>query len=174
MTNTKTQTQNEIAVAETPAHLTLLPGQSMEQGEYIVSRDAEGKFSRKAKYKFFSSVTPESKEEKIKFFNLLNGDEEAISIKDNTGVPIPVQDVIFNPYEGIDEETGVFDHGVLTYLITPDGLVYVTSSKSVYHSMKNMFKVFGEPHYTDETRIIVTGVMKKGQKHQYVDVTLVG
>jgi hypothetical protein len=141
---------------------------------YEVLQTAEGKFVRKAVYQPFSSITPETKEQKIAFMNLLNGDDENTKpLGEHIGAHIRVQDVIFNPYDKVDEETGEMEYGVLTYLITPEQTVYVTSSKSVYFSMKRIFQVFGQPHYNEEEIITVKAVKKQGKEFKFTDIQIV-
>jgi hypothetical protein len=149
--------------------------QSTIKENYEVTQNEEGKFVRKAVYNAYSSITPETKAEKIAMMNLLSGDDEKSSpLGDHIGAQIQVADVIFNPYDKINEDTGESEYGVLTYLITPDNTVYVTSSKSVYFSLKRIFQVFGEPHYEADDIITVQVVKKKGQNFQYTDIKLVG
>jgi hypothetical protein len=141
---------------------------------YQVSQNAEGKFVRKATYQAFSSVTPETKEQKIAMMNLLSGDDEkTMPLGENIGKIFELADVILNPYDKVNEETGEMEYGVLSYLITQDGLVYVTSSKSVYFSLKRIFQVFGEPHY-EAGEISLKAVKKQGQQFKYTDIQIVG
>lgn len=142
---------------------------------YEIVKNEEGKFVRKAVYNSFTSITPVTKEEKIAMMNLLNGDDDkSFSLGENIGKHIELADVIFNPYDKINEETGESEYGVLSYLITPEKVVYVTSSKSVYFSLKRIFQVFGEPHYDAENMIVVKAVKKKGQNFNYTDIQIVG
>jgi hypothetical protein len=142
---------------------------------YEVSQTADGKYVRKAVYTPFTSVHPETREQKIKMLALLNGDDENTqALGEHIGAHIDVADVIFNPYDKINEDTGEIEFGVLTYLITPEGVVYVTSSKSVYFSMKRVFQVFGEPHWEGEDVITVKVVKKPGQNFKYTDIQIVG
>jgi hypothetical protein len=142
---------------------------------YVIVQDEEGKFSRKAKYEAYCSIVPQNRQEKIDMLNLLEGsDENTNGLKDHVGKQFEIANVIFRPYDKINEETGAEEYGVLTYLITPDGIPYVTSSKSVYFSMKRIFDVFGEPNSEEWENIIVKVIQKKGLQYQYVDVKMVG
>jgi hypothetical protein len=142
---------------------------------YEIIQTEDGKFKRKAKYEMYSSVKASTKEEKIALFNIINGsDENTNGLKDHVGKHIEVQNVIFNTYDKIDEETGKEEYGVLSYLITPDGVPYVTSSKSVYFTLKRIFDIFGSPDSEDWENIVVKIVKKKGLQHEYVDVVMVG
>jgi hypothetical protein len=148
---------------------------SNNQGNYEITKNEEGKFVRKAKYEAYSSVVAATKKEKIALLNLLEGsDENTNGLKDHVGKQIEVQNVIFRPYDKVNEDTGAMEYGVLTYLLTPDGIPYVTSSKSAYFTMKRIFEVFGSPDQEDWENIVVKIVKKKGLQHEYVDVVMVG
>lgn len=148
--------------------------QSTVKEGFEVIKNEEGKFVRRATYNSWSSIVAETKEEKIKLFNLLNSDDEGNALGDYVGAEIEVSDVIFNPYTSLDEKTGEELPGVLSYIFTPDGVPYVTSSKSVYFSLKRMFQVWGEPHYDKDNTVIIQVIKKKGREHEYIDIKIVG
>lgn len=170
MTNETNQTQ--VAVTDQGYEVSTTISNN---GNYEIAKTSDGKFKRKAIYKSWSSVNPETREQKIAMMNLLDGDSDlAQPMGEHTGAQIKVADVIFSAYDKIDEDTGEMEYGVLTYLITSEGVAYVTSSKSVYHSVKKMFMAFGEPHYFEGEEVVVQVVKKKGQKHMYTDIKIVG
>lgn len=144
------------------------------QEAYAVTKGENGKFQRKAVYSPFSSVQATTKEQKVALINLLSDDSEAQPLKGHIGHQIVLADVIFQPYDKVNEDTGEIEYGVVTYLIDQDGLAFVTSSKSVYHSLKKFFTVFGEPHYTPDEAITVQIVEKKGRQYKFVDLKLIG
>lgn len=139
-----------------------------------IVKTADGKFKRVATYKAFTSVRPETREQKIAMMNLLDSDDVALPMNDYIGAKLKISDVITKPYDSVDEETGELSNGVLTYLITPDGMAYVTSSKSVYFTVQTIFDVFGQPHYGEGDEIIVEIVKKQGQQFKYTDIKVVG
>jgi hypothetical protein len=141
---------------------------------YEVFKNEEGKFVRRATYNAWSSIIPVTKEQKIAMFNLMNSNDVGSPLKDYIGAEIEVADVVFNPYTSIDEKTGEELPGVLSYIFTPDGIPYVTSSKSVYFSLKRMFQWFGEPHYSEGETVRIQVVEKKGREHKYVDINIIG
>lgn len=172
MTNTNTNaitTGNEIAMAK-PA--------------YDIQQNAQGKFERKAIYNDFSSVVAETKEEKIYMMNLLSGGEDddngAIRMRNAIGVEIDIDDVIIQSYDKLDEDTGNLVYGALTYLFSKEqdenGMrkVYVTSSKTVYHTLDRAFKIFGKPGTPEYTGLVVKVVSRKGQNHDLVDIKVIG
>jgi hypothetical protein len=142
--------------------------------EYVIVQGLDGKFVRKAVYQPFSSVEAVTREQKINLMNLLDSDDIALPMGEHVNAEFKVSDVIFQPYDKVDEKTGEIEHGVLTYVITPSRTAYVTSSKSVYFTLKKVFQVFGEPHYNEEEAIAVKIVKKKGQEHQYTDLQILG
>lgn len=152
-----------------------LTNQTAQAGQnYEVVQTVDGKFTRRAVYQPFTSVVAETREEKIHMMNLLESDDIALPMNFHIGAKIEIKDVILNPYDSINEETGEITNGVLTYLITPDGTAYVTSSKSVYFTLQTIFKVFGQPTYNEGSTITVEVVKKQGQRFQYIDVKVVG
>lgn len=139
-----------------------------------VIQGADGKFTRRAVYQAFSSVRPETKEQKIAMMNLLESDDVAVPMNDSIGAQIEVENVILSPYDSINEETGEITNGVLTYLIDPKGVAYVTSSKSVYFTVKRIFQVFGEAPFEEGERVKVEIVKKQGTQFKYTDIKVIG
>lgn len=156
--------------------LELINGEVLQEDEnFLIVKTPENKFKRKAKYKAYSSVNPETPEQKRKMFKLLNDSDEsgiASPMKDNIGVTFNLVDVVCQPYDTIDEDTGERQLGVISYLFSDEGDVFVTSSKSVYHTLQNMFQAFGEPHYTEDDKLPIVIIEKQGEKYKYVDITL--
>jgi len=146
-----------------------------ETAEYMVLKDANGKFSRKAKYHAFSSIKAENRADKLWLLNILEGDESSgYGLKDNVGKEIVVENIIFRPYDRIDENTGEFEYGVLTYLITPEKEAYVTSAKSVYFTLKQIMELFGEPGSTDWENITVKVGKQKMTNGDAINIKMIG
>lgn len=175
MANNKTQTnENEIAKQETAEYTpSVLLAQDTEQ--YALYQDEKGKWKRKAKYKEYSSVKIESREDKIWLANLLDNDEDTGNgLKKFVGQTIEVADIITRKYDSVDEDSRELSYGVLTYLITPDRTTYVTSSKSVYFSIENYLKMFGNPHEEGWENLQLLVKSKAGEKGDQITVKLVG
>jgi len=157
---------NEITV------LNNVTGETMNVSEVIVSDTAEytivqtedGKFKKNMKYEAFSSRQPKTNEEKIELYKVLNEDdnENVIEMKTMIDKPITIEHVFINPYTSFDEDTGKNTHGVTT-TIQSEGKYYVTSSKSVYYTIRNLFSTFGNPLSEDyqPIKVIVTGTKQK-------------
>lgn len=145
-------------------------------GRFIISIDEKGKHSRKMIYKEFASVKPETREQTIALFKLLNEEGMATQMKEAVGVEIDLRDVILQPYDSINEDTGVQEYGVVTYLIAQNNEAFVTSSKSVYNTVINLFKAFGEPSYTADNAPKLKIVSRAGQQkgRTIIDLSLIG
>lgn len=149
--------------------------QVKETENYVILKDENGKFSRKAKYESYSSIKAETREEKIWMMNLFEGNEDTGNgLKDHAGKQIIVSDVITRPYDKVNEETGEIEYGVLTYLFTPEKIAYVTSSKSVYFTIQNIFKLFGKPDEELWEDITIQVVKKKTQNGDQITIKMVG
>lgn len=146
-----------------------------ETDSYVVYKDENGKFVRKAKFTDFSSIVAETREEKIWLLNLLEGAEDSgHGMKDNFGKEIEVQDVILRKYDKINEDTGELEYGVLTYLLTPEKEAYVTSSKNVYFSIIRIMELFGKPGTPEWVNIKVKILKEKMEKGDSVKIKMVG
>lgn len=178
MTTTNQTTQNEIVTNEEVATQTpeiMAQNVVSETDEYVVLKDADGKFVRKAKFADFSSIVAESRADKIWLMNVLDGDEESGNgLKSHIGKQIEIQDVITRKYDKINPDTGVTEYGVLTYLITPDRIAYATSSKTVYFSITRLMKTFGTPGSKEWENILVKVTSKKSTNGDAINIKMVG
>ena len=148
--------------------------QTETTNNYEIKQNAEGKFERKAIYTPFSSVRPETRAQKIALLQLLESDDVAIPLNEAVGKKITIADVIIRPYDKVNEDSGEMEYGVLTYMISTDGEAFVTSSKSVYYTLQNVFAVFGAPHWEEEEAVTVQVVKKKGLQFNYTDINVIG
>jgi hypothetical protein len=169
MTN---QNENQTNANETENQLMTI---QRETEDYVILKNEEGKFIRKAKFHEYSSIKPETREEKIWYFGLMQGDEETGNgLKEHVGKVIEVANIITRKYDKINEETGQTEYGVLTYLLTPDRIAYVTSSKNVYFSIIQIMDLFGKP--TDELweNIKVKVMKEKATNGDMIKIKMVG
>lgn len=167
--NKKVETQNEIVETENSVAIVV-----RENEDYVIQKE-DGKFKRKAKFKDFSSIKADTREEKIWLLNLLEGDEESGNgLKDHVGKVIEVENVITRTYDRIDEDTGQQEYGVLTYLITPEKTAFVTSSKTVYFTITRIMDLFGKPNTDNWENIKVKVGKEKGQNGDIIKIKMVG
>lgn len=147
----ETMNVSEVIISDTP--------------EYTIVQTEDGKFKKNMKYQSYFSRQAETDEEKIELYKVLNEDnnDNVIEMKTMIDKQIDIVHVFINPYTSFDEDTGKNSHGVTSTIQSSDGNYYVTSSKSVYYTLKNMFETFGYP--TDENyqpiKVIVTGTKQK-------------
>lgn len=130
----------------------------------IFQNTVTGEYRKEQKYAKDWSKVPETEEEVIHMYNILNSDEEdglVVPMKNTLKQKIDIEQVYFNPYEKFDTKTGNMIYGVVTMIQSPDGTYYATSSKSVYFDLKNIFETFGKPN-TPNYRTIT--VLVKGTK----------
>jgi hypothetical protein len=164
--------KNEVATQQNENTLVELVE---ETKDFNVYKNAEGKFIRKAKFEDYSSVQPKTREEKIWLMNLIeNEDEAGFGMKESVGQEIEVQDIIFRKYDKVDEDTGELVYGVLTYLITPERKAFVTSSKSVYFTVKNIMKMFGRPDDEEWVNIKVKIGKEKMTNGDGIKIKMIG
>jgi len=165
-----TENKNEIVEVENNAMVV-----QRETEEYVIYKDENGKFVRKAKFNDFSSIKSETREEKMWLLNLLEGAEDTGNgLKDHVGKIIEVQDVITRTYDRINEDTGQQEYGVLTYLLTPDKIAYVTSSKNVYFSITRIMDLFGKPNTPEWENIKVKVGKEKATNGDMIKIKMVG
>lgn len=148
-----------------------------ETEKYIVYKTAEGKFLREMKYDRFWSKVPETQEDMLRMYQVMNEDEaEGVNtMSTNVGAKFQVEQIYFEPYNSFDEETGESRSGVTSTIETPEGEFFVTSSKSVYHTLNRIMQTFGTPN-TDTYRnpVIVEITGQKGMNGTIIDVKLAG
>jgi hypothetical protein len=169
---TTENTQNELVVAEQNQVAEIVQS---ENDDFVIVKTSEGKFVRKAKFKEYSSIKPKDRKEQIWLLNLMEGSEETgQGLKEHVGKQIEVADIITRRYDKINEETGQTEYGVLTYLLTPDRIAYVTSSKTVYFSIVRIMELFGTPDSEGWENIIIKVGKQKGQNGDIINIKMVG
>lgn len=172
---TKKNNENKNEIVENENTELLEPSIVSENKDYVIVKNEDGKFKRKAKFSEYSSIVAETRKEKIWLLNLLEGAEgSGFGLKDNVGKQIEVQDIITKPYDKINEETGQREFGVLTYLLTPEKIAYVTSSKTVYFTVKRIMDLFGAPDSPEWENVTLQVGKEKGQEGDIIKVKMIG
>lgn len=155
-------TVSEILVQDTP--------------EYEIYKLPNGKFEKRMKYQKEWSYVPETQEELLRFFKLMNEQDnpEVTELKNAVGEILEIKNVFHNPYKSFDEETGTTDAGVNTMIETNDDKFFVTSSKSVYWNLKQIFDVFGKPNTPNYLGVKVAVVSTKQKRGNQLSLKLLG
>lgn len=158
--------KNEMIVAERIVE---------ETENYVVKQLQDGTFRKEQKYQKFYTHVPETEEEQIELYNVFNsGDEEnekVTRLSMMVGEVIGIDQFYTNPYESFDEKTGVNNTGVTTTIKDGD-TYYATSSKSVYHTLKNLTTAFGMPGTEKYRKIYVKVTGTKRQNGIQIDLSL--
>lgn len=141
----------------------------------IIKYNQSGKLRKRTKFHQYSSIKATTREEKVKLFNIMNGDDTSvISFKTLTnGTKIKITDIIFNPYTAVDKETNEFKRNVNTVIFDDKGGIFATSSKNVYFTLTNAFKVFGFPSDEDYLPITIEVNRVKREKGEQINIRLV-
>lgn len=136
-----------------------------ETEDYQVVQLSDGKFKKQMKYKKFFSKIPTTDEEIKELYRVLNDENnnDIVSpMSQNIDKELEIHQVYIVPYESFDEDTGFTEKGV-TSTIYDGGHYYATSSKSVYHTLHNLFQVFGYPQDNgyDPIKVRITGTKRE-------------
>lgn len=111
----------------------------------IVKDPKTGKYRKAMYYKQISSKVPETDEEVLQLFMVMNDTDNKLvtPMKNVVGLEFVLDEFHTSPYESLDEDTGEITRGVTTTIKDTDGNWYATSSKSVYYTILNTYDVFG-------------------------------
>jgi len=144
-----------------------------ETENYVVKQLQDGTFRREMKYHKFHSHIPETQEKQIELYKVFNSQDNDLvkPLGRMINETIGIDEVYMNPYQSFDEKTGVTTNGVTT-TIKDNGSYYATSSKSVYHTIKNLFQTFGYPNDENYKKIYVKVTGTKRQNGVQIDLAL--
>lgn len=167
---------NEIAIQSDVETSVEVRSNIVEETEsYVVKKLANGKYEKQQKYTNYMSKVPETEEEQIELYKVLNSSSEdndmVTELKTMVGKVIGIEQLYIQGYESFDEDTGESNQGVVT--IIKDGEKYYgTSSKSVYFTLLNLFKVFGYPNTDNYKKINVKVVGTKRERGIQINLSL--
>lgn len=106
----------------------------------------------------YSSIQGDSIEDRLAVYTAISNAEK---LADHVNEVINVKDVILQPVEMLDRETGEMRGAVRTILIADDGQAYAATSSGIETSMKSILTIVGEPT-TWEHPIAFKPVRKQG------------
>lgn len=92
----------------------------------------------------YSSFKAETREEQVKLFNMMNAKADK-RLVDCKGSVIAVKDVVCSKRTAVNEKTGELECFIALRLVDENGTSYSTGSVGVMNSLKQAFKMFGEP-----------------------------
>lgn len=90
----------------------------------------------------YSSVTGTDVEARKLVYNAVNNAEQ---VSDHLGEEFLLSNIIQQPTESLNEDTGVVEEYTRTTLITPEGTAYSAGSDGIAGSVDNLIAAFGEP-----------------------------
>ena len=170
-----TNNNNELMVNQETGEIMQSEVIVSETEDFMIVRTPEGKYKKDMKYKSYYSRTPETEEDKIELYNVLNGDnDDVIQLKNMVGKEISVAHVFASPYQKLDEDTGSVHNMVNTTIQGTDGTYYATSSKSVYWTLNSLMDTFGRPDQEGYKPIKVEVTGTKRQNGLQIDLKLIG
>lgn len=113
--------------------------------DYTIIRDLEtGKFSKKVKYSRIQTTVPETEDEIMQLYLIMTTEDSDVitPLKMMNKKTISVSDFYTEPYTAVNEDSGMLEYGVVTYIKDVDGNFYATSGKSVYFTLTNFYNTF--------------------------------
>lgn len=146
--------ENEVVIPEKSNDRFDVVLQTLEDGSKV--------YKRKMKYNDKSTVNPESVQEVLALAELLDS-PDVISMKDAIGEVIDVADVVIRKYDRVRKEDGELEYGATTSLITHDGKVYATSSKTFLNKILDRMNLFQWSHFDNAGDFVVTPILTKTQ-----------
>lgn len=81
---------------------------------------------------------------------VLRAKNKSVPLSDAIGTKIPVVDVILEGVELANEQTGLIEKTVRITLIDKDGNAYHATSKGIAQSLRQVFKLLGDPTQWEE------------------------
>lgn len=116
----------------------------------------------------YSSIRGNDKEAKKRVFNAVAAAEK---VDDNLGKEINLVDILAQPRQKINEQTGNLDDFTSITLLDADGSAFNAGSKGLSNSIQTLVDVYGEPHTWEEPLKITIGSRKNARgTYFYVNV----
>lgn len=166
---------NELAQQFKEAPVTTFAGSRTiheDTENYTIYLLPNGKYEKVMKYKQVSLIPALTDEEVFKLYQVMNDPENTIvtPMKRAIDKVITIQNFHTSPYESFDEETGENSNGVTTIIEDVEGSYYGTSSKSVYYSLMNAYKVFADKMTKQHLKVKV--VAKQAEKGEQINLAV--
>ncbi len=118
----------------------------------------------------YCSVKGDDRQTKALVYNAINSPDERIS--DHINETLSVTDVVWEPVELVNEETGEYEVAPRTVLITADGKSYQAVSRGIFNAVQKLIAVFGEPTWADPIPVVVRQITTGKFKTNTLEVVL--
>lgn len=159
---------NENQIVTTNGEVIDLEQVIQDTDNYQIVVGADGKARKKMKYQKLWSIVPETDEQIEELYRVTNERDNGLvkSLSECPNEEIEIAEILFTPYEKLNEDTFANDYGVTTTIKSTKGEWYATSSKIAYYQLKNMTETFGFPS-EENYRPIVVKVERKKEAQGY-------
>lgn len=154
----------------------ILPMETIIQDneKFTIVKLADGKFEKRMKYKRVHTSIPQTEEETLKLYKVLNESDNGIVVemKKAIGKKLVIKNFYTEPYESFNEETGENTRGVSSVIEAVDGTFYGTSSKTVYYALMNLYDVFTDSLTNGKIEVEITGT--KREQGEQIGLSVIG
>lgn len=116
----------------------------------------------------YSSMNPQTEEEKKTFFNAMNNSDKRLA--DMINLEVNIRDIYVEIVNCINEKTGESSTCPRVVLIDTDGVSYQCVSFGIYSALKKMINVYGEPTWPEGIKIKVRNISKKDKSLLTFDI----
>lgn len=118
----------------------------------------------------YSSVTGTDVDARKLVYNAVNNAEQ---VSDHLGEEFLLSNIIQQPTESLNEETGAVEEYTRTTLITPDGQAFSAGSDGIAGSVDNLLAAFGEPSTWAEPLRVKVIERKSRNKRTFFSIEVV-
>lgn len=113
----------------------------------VVAQNAQALATLTDSAEFYSSLSLTSRADKLKVLNAVNNSTPLV---DMVGKNVLIKDVVMQSVQIVkDADTGEVDSAIRTVLIDAEGNAYHATSKGLVQSLRQVFKMFGEPTWDE-------------------------
>lgn len=132
----------------------------MIQNEMMLTDDNSLEISLKNAVQSYCSFTPQTREDKVRFFNSVNSPQKRL--RECVNMEIHLKDIYAERCEFINRESNEVTPGVRIVFIDADGVSYQAASKGVFTSTQKLLQIMGEPATWEEPVTVVPKQISKG------------
>ncbi len=141
----------------------------MEEKNELMQREEETGLFMVERKQAYSSWRPQTEEEKVDFYNMINSPQERL--KDNINVVLEIQHVYAERVTLVNND-GELSECVRIILLTTDGKGYACVSSGVFNSLQKLFAIFGEPTTWKNPIKVMPKLISKGNNKSVLTLSL--
>lgn len=114
---------------------------------------------------FYCSFRPSSDAAKAELYNAMNNAD--VQIGDHIGQIINMRDIIVEPVEIVNDETGEMEKAPRCIIIDTEGHSYTSTSTGIYNALRRLCNVFGSPSWPNGLPVKVRQINTRGGRRVY-------